>query len=69
MPFVPFQELCPEVAENETRTLTLPTAKGGVPPGAYTFIEMYCDEEGCDEALDGLAQESRYVHGRLRGWD
>jgi hypothetical protein len=49
MPFVPFQDLCPEIAERETRTITvLPGAKLGLPPAHYEFVEMFCDEPGCD---------------------
>jgi hypothetical protein len=49
MPFVAFHELCPDVARRETRTVSvLPAAKLGVPAGDYQFIEMYCDERGCD---------------------
>ncbi len=49
MPYVPFPELCLDVAQRETRTITvLPDAKLGVPAGAYEFIEMFCDEPECD---------------------
>jgi hypothetical protein len=49
MPFIPFPELCDEVARKETRSITL--GRGGhgkLPPGSYEFLEMYCDEEDCD---------------------
>lgn len=48
MPFVPLDKLCPEVAERETRTITLPEPALGLPAGEYGFVEMYCDERGCD---------------------
>jgi len=49
MPFVPFHELLPDVAERETRdVMVLPGSNVGLPPGHYGFLEMYCDEEGCD---------------------
>lgn len=49
MPYAPFHELCPEVAERETRTITiLPGSNVRLPAAAYQFIEMYCDEPGCD---------------------
>jgi hypothetical protein len=49
MPFVAFHELCREVAERETRTITVrPIARGPVPPADYLFLEMFCDERGCD---------------------
>jgi hypothetical protein len=49
MPFAAFRERCPEVASRETRTISvLPAAQLGVPAGDYHFIEMFCDEPGCD---------------------
>lgn len=49
MPFVPFHDHFPEIAERETRTMLLfePTPLG-LPPACYSFVEMYCDEPGCD---------------------
>lgn len=44
-----FHELFPTVAEQETRTLTiLPKARSSLPVGDYGFLEMFCDEPGCD---------------------
>jgi hypothetical protein len=49
MPFVPFYELCPETAKEETRSVTVMSdAKWGLPAGDYGFVEMFCDEKGCD---------------------
>ncbi len=48
MPFVAFDKLCLETAERETRTITLQCASAGLPAGSYQFLEMYCDEPGCD---------------------
>ena len=49
MPFVPFHEFCPEVARRETRTITVPPGSDcDVPPTDYGFVEMFCDEPGCD---------------------
>jgi hypothetical protein len=37
------------VAEQETRTLSiLPGARSSLPVGDYGFLEMFCDERGCD---------------------
>jgi hypothetical protein len=47
MPFVPFHDTFPDLAERETRTLTiLDDAK--LPAGDYALIELYCDEPDCD---------------------
>jgi len=49
MPFVSFHNHFPEIAERETRTISvLPASNLGLPTGHYAFIEMFCDEPGCD---------------------
>jgi hypothetical protein len=49
MPFAPFHELCLDVAQRETRVITVfPAAKLDIPLGRYEFIEMYCNERQCD---------------------
>ena len=49
MPFRLFHDLFPEVAERETRTASVLQDEGGALPGdTYGFLEMYCDERGCD---------------------
>ena len=47
MPFVPFHETFPDLAERETRKLTI-LDDAELPAGDYALIEMYCDEPGCD---------------------
>jgi len=49
MPFVPFHNYFPEIAERETRSITVPPYPHlGLPAGEYGFLESYCDEPGCD---------------------
>lgn len=49
MPYVQFHDLCPEIAERETRTITvLPGQTSQLPAGEYGFVEMFCNEPGCD---------------------
>jgi hypothetical protein len=53
MPYALLYHRLPEIAERETRTITLlpgtpACAKLGLPPGPYAFLESVCDEEGCD---------------------
>ena len=49
MPFVQFAEHFPDVAKRETRSITVfPDSDLGLPVGEYGFLEMYCDERGCD---------------------
>jgi hypothetical protein len=49
MPFRLFHDELPAIAERETRTLTLlQLSESGLPAGTYSFLEMFCDEPGCD---------------------
>jgi hypothetical protein len=48
MPFRLLYDLLPEVAKAETRSVCVSKAQGGLPPGWYSFKEMFCDEPGCD---------------------
>ncbi len=49
MPYVAFHKFFPEIAEKETRTVTvLSKTDDGLPPGDYGFLELFCDEPGCD---------------------
>ena len=49
MPYAPFYKHCEDVAARETRTATVRDgAFEGLPAGAYTFLELYCDEPDCD---------------------
>ena len=49
MQFKLLHDLAPEVAERETRTIMVQDgAESGLPPGEYSFLEMFCAEPGCD---------------------
>lgn len=49
MAFQSFQELLPDVAEHETRSLTIIEETPGMPPvGQYMFAELFCNELDCD---------------------
>lgn len=49
MPYTPFHSRFPDVAEHETRSVTvLKPSKFNLPPARYAFLEMFCDEPGCD---------------------
>ncbi len=47
MPFVPFHEAFPDLAERETRTFTILDDRE-LPAANYALVEMYCDESGGD---------------------
>ena len=49
MSYAPFFEFFPNVAKEETRVITIldgPPWK--LPPADYPFLEMFCNEPGCD---------------------
>ena len=48
MPYSAFQHAFPDIAKSETRTVTLLEPVEGLPPGEYAFLELYCNEPGCD---------------------
>lgn len=49
MTFQSFQELLPEIAEDETQSITILQNEPGFPPvGQYMFIELFCNEIDCD---------------------
>jgi hypothetical protein len=48
MAMVPFYTRFPELAARETRTATVLDPASGFPPGEYGFLELFCDEPGCD---------------------
>ncbi len=49
MPYAPFEEYFHDLAEEETRVITVfPGGVDGLPPDAYAFRELYCNERGCD---------------------
>ena len=50
MPFELLYERLPDLAEAETRTISLPhgLAELGLPPSDYAFCEMFCNDPGCD---------------------
>lgn len=49
MSYVAFHERFREIAQREIRTVTLLREHDfGLPAGDYAFLEMFCDEPGCD---------------------
>jgi hypothetical protein len=43
-----FDSVFPEVAARETRSLYLPEGYKRLPSAQYGFLELYCDDPGCD---------------------
>lgn len=49
MPYVMFYQYFPEIAKMETRGIKISDTSGtNLPAGDYGFLEMFCDEPGCD---------------------
>jgi hypothetical protein len=49
MNFRLFADYFPDLAEEETRTILVPEdSPTGLPAAAYSFLEMFCDQKGCD---------------------
>lgn len=49
MPYQLFHDVLPEIAERETRVLRLVrVAEAGPLEPRYSFLEMFCNEPGCD---------------------
>jgi len=47
MPMIPFMERFPDLAARETRCVTV-FGRSDIPDGEYGFLELFCDEPGCD---------------------
>lgn len=47
MDMTPFMYRFPELARNETRSVTV-TGRDDLPNGEYGFIELFCDKPNCD---------------------
>lgn len=47
MPMTPFMDRFPDVGTRETRSVTV-LPDQDLPEGSYGFLELYCDEPGCD---------------------
>jgi len=49
MPYAMLYQYLPEIAKSETRTVTiLHEGDYDLPAGSYGFLEMFCNEPGCD---------------------
>ena len=48
MSYIPFYKLFPELAMQETRSISILSDNDPLPHGNYGLMEMYCDEKNCD---------------------
>jgi hypothetical protein len=76
MPYAPFHSVLPDLALRETRSVTIiePTDDAvPLPPDEYAFIELYCDEAGCDcqRVMFDVVSHQRMHHEAIIafGWE
>jgi hypothetical protein len=64
---MPFHKVEPELAERETRTITVLRTQDDLPPGAYTLMESYCPDPTCDcrRVMLNIASKERLDRGYL----
>lgn len=67
MGFIPFYKVEPELAERETRTITVLKTHGGLPQGTYGLIESYCPDPACDcrRVMLNIAYQEQLERGYL----
>jgi hypothetical protein len=67
MGFILFYEIEPELAERETRVITIVRSQGDLPEGAYALVESFCPDPACDcrRVMLNIAQEDQLEQGYL----
>ncbi|MGD0660409.1 MAG: hypothetical protein ABSD38_20295 [Syntrophorhabdales bacterium] len=74
MAYVMFYQYFPEIAERETRGIKISDKSGtNLPAGDYGFLEMFCDEPGCDcrrVLLSVVSDRTRDIEAVITyGWE
>ena len=71
MPYIPFHEICPSIAEKETRVITLQQNDNefNLPQGEYVFIELFCDECDCRRVFLQVIMNQKIVATIAYGWE
>lgn len=71
--FAPLYELLPELAERETRKVTLSQEAFGLPAGLYFLVESYCSGKNCDcrkVMINVVPSNTRKIIGTIGfGWE
>ena len=67
MGFIPFYKVEPELAERETRTVTIVRTQCDLPEGTYGLIESFCPDPACDcrRVMLNIACEEQLERGYL----
>lgn len=70
MPMTPFITRFPELGARETRALRV-TGRKELPDGDYGFLELYCDEPGCDcrRVMIDVLREDKIWATLNYGWE
>lgn len=71
MPYIPFHDICPRIAEKETRVITLQENDNefNLPQGDYIFIELFCDECDCRRVFLQVIMNQKIVATIAYGWE
>ena len=72
MPYAPFHDYFPELAEEETRSFTV-FDDARMPAGSYGLIESFCNKRGCDcrrVFFSVISSRSRQIEAVIAyGWE
>jgi hypothetical protein len=65
--FIPFYKVEPELAERETRTITVLKTHDDLPEGTYGLFESYCPDPACDcrRVMLNIALKEKLERGYL----
>lgn len=71
MPYIPFLEICPAIAEKETRVISILQSNNefNLPRGEYVFIELFCDEYDCRRVFLQVFKNQKIVATIAFGWE
>jgi hypothetical protein len=71
MPYIPFHDICPKIAEEETRIITILQNDNEffLPKGDYVFIELFCDECDCRRVFLQIFMNQKIVGTIAYGWE
>jgi hypothetical protein len=71
MAYISFHNICPRIAEKETRVISILHSGNefGLPIGDYAFIELFCDECDCRRVFLQVYLNQDNVASIAYGWE
>ncbi|HZJ74708.1 MAG TPA: hypothetical protein VFC87_07880 [Perlabentimonas sp.] len=71
MAYIPFHQICPEVAEKETRVISVlhKDNEFELPVGNYAFVELFCNECDCRRVFFQVFFNQKKVATIAYGWE